>query len=154
MTSRTRKIGALEVTVVGVGCNNLGRELDAAETREVVHSALDTGITFFDTSDSYGRPKATSKSLLGEILKPHRDRVAIATKSGRQLDEAPNTFAEERGQTLLDWAFACLLAHLLVPSIIAGVRYAGQIAANAAAAVLELTADEKTQVDLLLETVG
>jgi aryl-alcohol dehydrogenase-like predicted oxidoreductase len=84
---RTRSIGSLAVTVVGVGCNNFGRELDAEATREVVHTALDEGITFFDTADSYGRPKTTSETLLGGILKPHRKRVVIATKFGRALDE-------------------------------------------------------------------
>lgn len=85
---RTRSIGSLEVTVVGIGCNNFGRELGADATREIVHAALDQGITFFDTADSYGNPKTASESLLGEILVPHRDRVVIATKFGRVLDDS------------------------------------------------------------------
>ncbi len=84
---RTRTIGSLDVTVVGIGCNNFGRELDAEATRGVVHAALDAGIAFFDTADSYGQPVTTSESLLGEFLAPHRDRVAIATKFGRVLDD-------------------------------------------------------------------
>jgi aryl-alcohol dehydrogenase-like predicted oxidoreductase len=84
----TRSIGSLEVSIVGIGCNNFGRELDAEATRRIVHAALDEGITFFDTADSYGRPKTTSETLLGEALKGRRDKVVIATKFGRWLDDA------------------------------------------------------------------
>jgi aryl-alcohol dehydrogenase-like predicted oxidoreductase len=80
-------IGSLEVTVVGIGCNNFGRQLDAEATRGVVRAALDAGITFFDTADSYGQPKTASETLLGEALKPHREGVVLATKVGRWLDE-------------------------------------------------------------------
>lgn len=84
---RTRSIGSLDVTVVGIGCNNFGRELDLAATREIVHAALDEGITFFDTADTYGRPKTASETFLGNALKGNRDKVVIATKFGRMLDE-------------------------------------------------------------------
>jgi aryl-alcohol dehydrogenase-like predicted oxidoreductase len=50
----TRRIGSLEVSVVGMGCNNFGRRLDADATSDIVHAALDAGITFFDTADVYG----------------------------------------------------------------------------------------------------
>jgi aryl-alcohol dehydrogenase-like predicted oxidoreductase len=83
---RTRSIGSLEVTVVGIGCNNFGRQLDAGATRSAVHAALDAGINFFDTADSYGKPPTASESLLGEILGRHREEVIIATKFGRVLD--------------------------------------------------------------------
>jgi aryl-alcohol dehydrogenase-like predicted oxidoreductase len=84
---RTRRIGSLDVTVVGIGCNNFGRDLDAEATRQIVSAALDQGITFFDTADSYGVPKTTSETILGEILRAHRHEVVIATKFGRTLDE-------------------------------------------------------------------
>ncbi len=51
---QTRPIGSLNVSVVGVGCNNFGRRLDAAGTEAVVNTALETGINFFDTADVYG----------------------------------------------------------------------------------------------------
>ena len=50
----TRRIGSLEVSVVGLGCNNFGGRLDAAATARVVDAALDAGITFLDTADIYG----------------------------------------------------------------------------------------------------
>ncbi|HAM01242.1 MAG TPA: aldo/keto reductase, partial [Acidimicrobiaceae bacterium] len=49
----TRRIGSLEVTVVGLGCNNFGGRIDEKRSREVVAACLDAGITFFDTADVY-----------------------------------------------------------------------------------------------------
>jgi aryl-alcohol dehydrogenase-like predicted oxidoreductase len=72
--------GAMDVTVVGVGCNNFGRRLDAAGTATVVHAALDEGITFFDTADIYGGGK--SEEFLGTALKGRRESAVIATKFG------------------------------------------------------------------------
>jgi aryl-alcohol dehydrogenase-like predicted oxidoreductase len=46
----TRKIGALDVSVVGLGCNNFGMMIDAAQTRAVVDAAIDVGVNYFDTA--------------------------------------------------------------------------------------------------------
>src|SRR4051794_14893300 len=54
---RTRKLGSLEVTVVGLGCNNFGGRIDEDATRAVVDGALESGVTFFDTADIYGRQR-------------------------------------------------------------------------------------------------
>jgi aryl-alcohol dehydrogenase-like predicted oxidoreductase len=81
----TRRIGSLEVSVVGLGCNNFGRRLDSGATSAVVDAALDAGINFFDTADVYGGTK--SEEFLGRALGQHRDEVVIATKFGAQLDE-------------------------------------------------------------------
>jgi aryl-alcohol dehydrogenase-like predicted oxidoreductase len=86
---RLRHIGSLEVSIVGLGCNNFGGRLDAAGSTEVVHAALDAGITFFDTADVYGGTK--SEVFLGRALGPRRDDVVVATKFGMALD------AERRG---------------------------------------------------------
>jgi aryl-alcohol dehydrogenase-like predicted oxidoreductase len=59
----TRRIGSLEVSVVGLGCNNFGRRLDFDATSAVVDAALEAGITFFDTADVYGG--ARSEEYLG-----------------------------------------------------------------------------------------
>jgi aryl-alcohol dehydrogenase-like predicted oxidoreductase len=79
----SRKIGALAVSAVGVGCNNFGARLDEARTREVVDAALDQGINFFDTADMYGGGK--SEELLGRILGARRRHVIIATKFGNEM---------------------------------------------------------------------
>lgn len=80
-----RRIGSLDVSVVGLGCNNFGRRLDEEATAKVVKAALDEGINFFDTADTYGGTK--SEEFLGRALGPRRDRVVIATKFGNRIDD-------------------------------------------------------------------
>lgn len=81
-----RRLGnsELEVSEIGLGCNNFGyvKALDINETRRIVHRAFDCGINFLDTSDSYGY----SEEFLGQILGSHRSRIVLATKFGSQLD--------------------------------------------------------------------
>jgi aryl-alcohol dehydrogenase-like predicted oxidoreductase len=81
----TRRIGSLEVSVVGLGCNNFGRRLDSDATSTVVDAALDAGITFFDTADVYGDTQ--SEEYLGRGLGRRRDEVVVATKFGSAVDE-------------------------------------------------------------------
>ena len=71
----------LRVSRVGLGCNNFGGRLDLAATRAVVDAALEAGVTFFDTAESYGGGGG-SERFLGEILEGRRDRVVLATKFG------------------------------------------------------------------------
>jgi aryl-alcohol dehydrogenase-like predicted oxidoreductase len=82
---RTRALGPLEVSVVGLGCNNFGRRVDAEGTKAVVDAALEVGVTFFDTADVYGN-RGGSETILGEVLQGRRDRVVLATKWGAMLD--------------------------------------------------------------------
>ena len=81
----TRRIGSLEVSVIGLGCNNFGRRLDFDATSAVVDAALDAGITFFDTADVYGATK--SEEYLGRALARRRGEVVVATKFGSAVDE-------------------------------------------------------------------
>ena len=78
-----RKIGSLEVPVVGVGCNNFGMRIDEARTKEVIDAALDAGANFFDTADSYANGR--SEELIGRILGGRRSEVLIATKFGQAI---------------------------------------------------------------------
>lgn len=80
-----RKIGSLEVSVVGVGCNNFGMRSDEAHSEEVVKAALDEDINFFDTADMYANGR--SEELLGRFLVGggHRADVIIATKFGNDM---------------------------------------------------------------------
>ncbi|MGW6855948.1 aldo/keto reductase [Streptomyces xanthophaeus] len=71
----------LQVSAVGLGCNNFGGRLDARATREVVDAALDSGITLLDTADIYGG-RGGSERHLGQALKGRRDQVVLATKFG------------------------------------------------------------------------
>ncbi|TDW22432.1 aldo/keto reductase [Kribbella kalugense] len=82
-----RQLGdsGLTVSVVGLGCNNLGRRLDASRTDAVVNAAVDAGITLFDTADVYHGEHGFSEELLGKALGARRDEVVIATKFGGDM---------------------------------------------------------------------
>jgi aryl-alcohol dehydrogenase-like predicted oxidoreductase len=82
----TRTIGSLAVPVVGLGCNNFGRRLNAEQTAAVVGAALAAGVTFFDTADIYGQGQ--SEEYLGRALGQRRRDVLIATKFGNRMDGA------------------------------------------------------------------
>ncbi len=82
----TRRIGALDVSVIGLGCNNFGRKLDAGATTKVVNAAVEEGINFFDTADIYGDTR--SEEFLGRALGKRRRNVIIATKFGSKIDDA------------------------------------------------------------------
>jgi aryl-alcohol dehydrogenase-like predicted oxidoreductase len=81
---RTRKLGPLDVSVVGLGCNNFGRRLDEAGTQAVVDAAIESGVTFLDTADVYGE-QGGSETLLGKALVGRRDKVVLATKFGSDM---------------------------------------------------------------------
>src|SRR5438067_11889175 len=82
---QTRKIGSLDVSVVGLGCNNFGWRIDAAATQNVIDAAIESGITFFDTADRYG--KGQSEDFLGRALGVRRDQIILATKFGKEMDK-------------------------------------------------------------------
>jgi aryl-alcohol dehydrogenase-like predicted oxidoreductase len=82
-----RKLGSLEVSVVGLGTNNFGLLMSEDEVAPVVDAALEVGINFFDTADSYG----DSEERLGRALGARRDDVLIATKFGSPLLGDPAT---------------------------------------------------------------
>jgi aryl-alcohol dehydrogenase-like predicted oxidoreductase len=86
---RFRRLGGsgLKVSVVGLGCNNFGRRLDEAEAKRVVDTAIDCGITLFDTADVYG--DGESERSLGAAVKGRRDQVIIATKFRSAMGEGP-----------------------------------------------------------------
>ncbi|MFE7120905.1 aldo/keto reductase [Streptomyces sp. NPDC057654] len=70
----------LQVSAVGLGCNELGRSVGLEQARGVVDAALDAGITLFDTADVYG----DSESVLGECFRGRREQIVLATKFGHQ----------------------------------------------------------------------
>ena len=77
---RTRPIGSLQASAIGLGCNNFGRRVDAAGTRRVLDAAIEAGVTFLDTADTYGG--SDSERFMGEALRGRRDEVVLATKFG------------------------------------------------------------------------
>lgn len=90
--TRTLGTSQLEVSPIGLGCNNFGRKGTRTEeqsgTDAVIHAAIDHGITLFDTADMYGQPPTTSETLMGVALaragSAARDKVVLATKWGHQ----------------------------------------------------------------------
>jgi aryl-alcohol dehydrogenase-like predicted oxidoreductase len=89
---RTRRLGPLELSVVGLGCNNFGGRIDEEATFAVIDAAIDAGVTFFDTSNTYGNHGA-SEDLSGRALQGRRDQVVLATKWGKPMGDG----AERRG---------------------------------------------------------
>ncbi|MDD9913952.1 MAG: aldo/keto reductase, partial [Rhodospirillaceae bacterium] len=72
--------GGLEASLVGLGCNAFGRRVDEAGTRAVMDAAIDAGITFFDTAETYG--DGESERFMGSGLTGKRDKIVLATKFG------------------------------------------------------------------------
>ncbi len=99
MNTRTLGPSGLEVSTIGLGCMSMtggysGRP-DQAAMIELLHAAVERGVTFFDTAEIYG-PHA-NEELVGEALAPFRDRVVIATKFAQDIDPAERT---NRGRML------------------------------------------------------
>ena len=85
----------LEVSRVGLGCNNFGRRIDLAGTREVVDAAVAVGITFFDTADIYGFGE--SERYLGEALGSRRLEIAESEQiAHHEPAGVPGTFSSSR----------------------------------------------------------
>lgn len=88
-----RKLGnsELQVSAIGLGCNNFGyiANMSVEASRKVIDKALQCDVTFFDTSDSYG----TSENILGEVLGERRKEIVLATKVGARL----NALGEKSG---------------------------------------------------------
>jgi aryl-alcohol dehydrogenase-like predicted oxidoreductase len=98
---KTKKIGSLDVTVVGLGTNNFGFGMEPDAVGPVVDRAIEAGINFFDTADSY----LASEERLGQALKGRRDQVLIATKFGSPMGEgkggASATYVREAAERSL-----------------------------------------------------
>lgn len=86
---KVRRLGnsGLKVSVVGLGCNNFGMRIDAAQTQVVVDAAIDAGVTLFDTADIYGGTQ--SEEFLGKALGKRRRDIVLATKFGMPVGQDP-----------------------------------------------------------------
>ncbi len=82
---RTRPIGTLQASLAGLGCASFGWWIDEAQSREVVHAALDAGVTFFDCADGYG--EGLSEEYLGRALGARRGEVILVTKFAGAVTE-------------------------------------------------------------------
>lgn len=85
---KKRKLGPLEVSVIGLGCMGMSQsygEADPAESERTLHRALDIGVTFLDTANVYG--VGHNEELIGSVLKKRRPEFVLATKFGIVADE-------------------------------------------------------------------
>ena len=84
-----RRLGTstLEVSVVGLGANNFGGRIDFDASARVVHKALDLGVNFIDTADTYGN-RGGSEEALGRILAAKRKDIVLASKFGMEMDDS------------------------------------------------------------------
>ena len=80
----------LIVSTLGIGCNNFGRANTVSETQAgtdaVIHAAIDTGVTLFDTADFYGAERGLSETLMGHSLRGRRNDIVLATKFGLDME--------------------------------------------------------------------
>jgi aryl-alcohol dehydrogenase-like predicted oxidoreductase len=110
MQKRTLGRSGLEVSALGFGCMGLsfgyGPAADRAAAIDVIHAAVDGGVTFFDTAEAYG-PFA-NEELVGEALWPVRDRVAIATKFGFKFENGKQAGLDSRPAHIREVAEASL----------------------------------------------
>jgi len=95
----------LKVSLVGLGCNQIGGKVDIATTEAIVNKCVDVGITFFDTADMYSGGK--SEQYLAPALKPHRRNIVVATKSANPMAEGPYWGGASR-KYLMDAVDDCL----------------------------------------------
>jgi len=95
-----RQIGSLDVSLVGLGCNNFGGRTNESQSTAVVRAALDAGINFFDTADIYGGTR--SEEILGAALGRDRADVIVATKFGMTLSPERTGAAPEYVRSALE----------------------------------------------------
>jgi aryl-alcohol dehydrogenase-like predicted oxidoreductase len=106
---KTRRLGSLEVSAIGLGCMGLSQSYppfpDRQDGIDLIRAAVDRGVTLFDTAQVYG--PFTNEDLVGEALEPVRDQLVIATKfgfdltSGRGgLDSSPDTIRRSVDESL------------------------------------------------------
>jgi aryl-alcohol dehydrogenase-like predicted oxidoreductase len=86
MNMPTRKLGPFDVSAIGLGCMNLshayGAPVSAEQGERVLLTALDAGVTLFDTATLYGF--GANETLVGKVMKPHRNKFTLASKCGMQ----------------------------------------------------------------------
>jgi aryl-alcohol dehydrogenase-like predicted oxidoreductase len=110
MHTRTLGQSGLQVSALGFGCMGLSFGYGPATDRNagiaIIRAAVDAGVTFFDTAEAYG--PFTNEELVGEALRPIRDRVVIATKFGFKFENGKQAGLDSRPSHVRDVAEASL----------------------------------------------
>src|SRR6187431_600753 len=98
MQQRTLGDSKLEVSAIGLGCMGMSQSYGPSGTRQeyiaLIRTAVERGVTFFDTAQSYG--PFTNEELVGEALAPVRDQVVIATKFGFNIENGKQAGLDSR----------------------------------------------------------
>ena len=87
MEYRHLRDSGLLVSTIGLGTNDIGNRLDERASRAVVHAALDAGVTFIDTADTYGL--GASDTILGAVLGDRPPDAILATKVANPMSDSP-----------------------------------------------------------------
>lgn len=101
---KKRKLGnsGLEVSAIGFGCMGMSQSYppfpEKGEAISLLRSAVELGVTFFDTAEVYG--PYTNEELVGEALEPYRDKVVIATKFGYHIQNGKSAGLDSRPETI------------------------------------------------------
>ncbi len=105
MAMQQRRIGSFEVSAIGLGCMNLSHAYGAsplpADAERLLLAALDQGVSLFDTAALYGF--GANESLVGRVLKPHRDRITLCSKGGMagvQFDDGVKRVIDGRPEAI------------------------------------------------------
>src|SRR6516165_2883460 len=110
MQTRTLGKNGLEVSALGFGCMGISQSYGRPSSREdgiaIIRAAVDSGVTFFDTAEVYG--PYVNEDLVGEALEPVRDRVAIATKFGFNIQDGKMAGLNSRPSHIREVAEASL----------------------------------------------
>ena len=106
-----RKLGrqGLEVSAIGLGCMGMTQSYGPADEQESIatlHRAIELGVTFFDTAEAYGPFK--NEELIAPVLKPHRDRIVIATKFGFKFENGKSVGVDSRPEHIREVTEASL----------------------------------------------
>ncbi|MBV8520160.1 MAG: aldo/keto reductase [Acidobacteria bacterium] len=100
---KTRRIGSLEVSTIGLGCMGMSQSYgpaDEAESIATIHRAIELGITFFDTAEVYG--PYHNEELFGRAIRGRREGLVIATKFGWKIEDGKMNGVDSRPQRIRD----------------------------------------------------
>jgi aryl-alcohol dehydrogenase-like predicted oxidoreductase len=112
MEYRTIGRSALKTSVISIGGDTFGRDIEEKDAVNVIHYALDNGINYIDTADVYGRGGGRSEEIIGKAVKGRRDKVLIATKFGVAVGEGSQQFASKDGLGAPDYITKAVEASL------------------------------------------
>jgi Aldo/keto reductase family len=145
-----RRLGysGLQVSVIGLGTNNFSPRLDYPAAERVLRQAIEAGINFIETSNTYGDGQA--EVFIGQALRA----AAILTPENFEVLDQLEAFAAARSRPLVELAFAWLPAHPQVSSVMAGATTRDQITANAKAVNRHLSAAEMEELDGVLQALA